>query len=569
MEDLSLLIDLVLAVATGLVGGMIAQRLGQPVILGYLAAGVVIGPFTPGPVSNVHNLGVLAEAGVALLMFALGAELSLADLRRVGPVAIVGGVFQILGSVALGIGVGLWLGLTSTQAIFFGALTALSSTVVAIKLLLGRGELGSLHGRIAVGILVVQDLSLVPMMVILPTLAQPADEMIFNLVRAVLVAAGLLVATVLIGTRLVPLILDRVARTGSRELFLLCIVVLALGTALGTQFFGLSLAFGAFLAGLVVSESELSHQAVAEVLPLRDLFATLFFVTVGMLLDPMFIVNNLPAVLLVAAVVVVGKILLVTLLVRSFAYAARVALFAGLAIPQMGEFSFVLARLGVEQGLVNDYLYNLTLAGALVTIVASPTLLQLGNPLTRALGRLPLIGHEFRELAPLGPSDGVGALSQHVVICGFGRVGQELAGALERRGFKYLVVEYDPRIVADLRARDVPVIFGDAGNPVVLGHANLGKAKALAVTVPDQPTADRAVREARRLNGQLDVIARATGGSGPDRLRAAGAAEVVRPEFEAGLEFVRHILRRYGVSGNEVQAIVGHRRAEYYTGETK
>src|SRR5688572_2235137 len=272
MEDLSLLIDLVVAVATGLVGGMIAQRLGQPVILGYLAAGVVIGPFTPGPVSNVHNLGVLAEAGVALLMFALGAELSLADLRRVGPVAIVGGVFQILGSIALGIGVGLWLGLTSTQAIFFGALTALSSTVVAIKLLLGRGELGSLHGRIAVGILVVQDLSLVPMMVILPTLAQPADEMIFNLVRAVVVAAGLLVATVLIGTRLVPLILDRVARTGSRELFLLCIVVLALGTALGTQFFGLSLAFGAFLAGLVVSESELSHQAVAEVLPLRDLF---------------------------------------------------------------------------------------------------------------------------------------------------------------------------------------------------------------------------------------------------------------------------------------------------------
>ena len=564
MDELALLVDLVLAAGTALIGGLVAQRLGQPVILGYLAAGVAIGPFTPGPVGDVHNLSVLAEAGVALLMFALGAEVSLAELRRVGRVAVVGGVLQIFGSIALGVAAGPLLGLNPTQALFFGALTALSSTVVVIKLLLGRGELGSLHGRVAVGILIVQDLSLVPMMVILPALARPGDRLVADLASATITAVGLLAATFFVGTRLVPRILDRVARTGSRELFLLCVFGLALGTALGTQFFGLSLAFGAFLAGLVVSESDLSHQAVAEILPLRDLFATLFFVSVGMLLDPLFVARNLPAVLLVAAVVVLGKLLLVTVLVRAFGYAARVALLTGLAIPQMGEFSFVLARLGVGQGLIDDYVYNLTLAGALVTIIVSPALLQLADPLLGAMRRLPLVGRQFDEPVPDEVASVPPGLSRHTVICGFGRVGRELADALERRGFAYLVIEYDPRVAAQVRKRGVPVIFGDAGNPMVLHHANLEKARVLAVTVPDVPTADRTVREARRMNEQLDIVARAHGGLGLDRLRVAGATDIVRPEFEAGLEFVRHTLRRYGVSTAEVQAIVGRRRSEYY-----
>jgi CPA2 family monovalent cation:H+ antiporter-2 len=564
MDELRLLVDLVLAVAAGLLGGLVAQRLGQPVILGYLAAGVAIGPFTPGPVGDIHNLSVLAEAGVALLMFALGAELSLAELRRVGRVAILGGAGQIVGSIILGLAAGPLLGLAPVQALFFGALTALSSTVVSIKLLLGRGELGSLHGRVTLGILIVQDLSLVPMMVILPALARPADRLAVELGWAAVTAVGLLAATVFVGTRLVPWILDRVAGTGSRELFLLCVVALALGTALGTQFFGLSLAFGAFLAGLVVSESDLSHQAVAEVLPLRDLFATLFFVSVGMLLDPGFVVRNVPAVLLVAGVVELGKLMLVTVLTRAFGYAGRTALLAGLALAQMGEFSFVLARLGVGQGLIDDYLYNLTLAGALVTIVASPVLLQMADPLLGALRRLPLIGRGFDEPPLAEAASDAHGLGQHTIICGFGRVGRELADALERRGFRYLVIEYDPRVAAEVRKRGVPVIYGDAGNPAVLDHANLAKAKVLAVTVPDLPTAVRAVGEARRVKEDIDIIARAPGGLGPDRLRAAGAAEVVRPEFEAGLEFVRHTLRRYGVPSTEVRAITERRRNEYY-----
>lgn len=569
MEDLTLLVDLVLAVATGLIGGLIAQRLGQPVILGYLAAGVIIGPFTPGPTGDLHNLSILAEAGVALLMFGLGAELSFSELRRVGPVAIIGGVLQVVGTIAIGTLAAAGSGSVLLQAVFFGALIALSSTVVAIKLLLERGELDSLHGRVAIGILIIQDLCLVPMMVILPALARPADELGWELLRASITAAGLLAATIFAGTRLIPWILTRIAETGSRELFLLCVFALALGTALGTQFFGLSLAFGAFLAGIVVSESEMSHQAVAEILPLRDLFATLFFVSVGMLLDPGFLLANAPVVILVAAGVIIGKTLLVAGLVRAFGYATRVAVFAGLAICQMGEFSFVLARVGIGQGLISDYVYNLTLAVALATIVVSPALLQLGDPLLRMLSQLPVVGVTFADTVAADEEDVPHDLGRHTVICGYGRVGRELAESLERRGFPYLVIEYDPRIARGLRDQGVPVLFGDAGNPEVLRHGHLDRARVLAVSIPDLPSADRAVREARRLNPRLDIIARAPGGLGPERLRLAGAVEVVRPEFETGLEFIRHTLRRYGVPTNEVQAIVSRRRLEYYGGEVR
>lgn len=563
MGELTLLVDLVLAVGAGLLGGAVAVRLGQPVILGYLIGGVLIGPFTPGPVGNYKNLHVLAEGGVALLMFAIGAELSIAELRRVGRVAVVGGVVQILGSIALGTAVGPLLGLSPAQALFFGGLTALSSTVVAIKLLAGRGEMSSLHGRIAVGFALVQDLSLVPMMVILPALARPSDSLVADLARAAALATGLLAATFFVGVRVVPWVLRWVMWTGSRELFLLAIVVLALGTALGTQLFGLSLAFGAFLAGIVVSESELSHQAVGEIQPVRDLLATLFFVTVGMLLDPFFLVRNLGPVALVVGVVVFGKIALILVGIRMFGYAGRTALLVGLSLAQIGEFSFVLAQLGRTENLIDEYLYNLTLAGALVTILVTPLLLRLEPMLLDVLTRAPVLGRAFHDPPPSLESQELG-LSQHTVICGFGRVGAEVATALDRRGFGYVVIESTPTVAASLRARGVHVLFGDAANPLVLQHAGIERARVLAVTVPDLPTADRVVREARALNRSLDIVARSPSGEGPRRLRQAGANEVVRPELEAGLEFVRRTLHRYGVPATEVQAVIGRRRLEYY-----
>lgn len=562
MPQVNLIVDLALAIGLALLGGVIAVRLRQPAIVGYLLAGVVLSPYTPGPIpGDVERVQTLAELGVAFLMFGLGAEFSLEDLRRVGPVGALGGSLQIAGTIALGLLVAPLLGLDTVRGLFFGALIALSSTAVATRLLDARGELHALHGRVALAILILQDLSVVPMMVLLPALAEPADSLLLTLGGAVARAALLLVATYVLGTRLVPWLLARVAATRSRELFLLAVVTLALGTALGARALGLSLAFGAFLGGLVVSESDLSHQVVAEILPLRDVFATLFFVSVGMLLDPAFLVANLGAVLVVGVVIVVGKALISTGATLLFGFAGPPALLAGLALAQIGEFSFVLAQLGLQRGIVDDRLYGLTLAGALVTMLASPALLQAGPKLAAGLARTPGLRRLFAEpvVGAAGPE-----LHGHVVIAGFGRVGRELAEALERREFAFVVVEYDPHVVDELRKRGIAVIYGDASNAQVLARAGIERARVLAVTLPDPVSSELAVRRARALNPRLDVVARAHGREGLARLRSAGATEVVQPEFEAGLEFIRHTLHRFGVSSVEIQALVARRRERYY-----
>src|SRR5438874_6334642 len=336
MPDLQLLVDLVLAVLAAFVGGTLAHRFGQPVILGYLLAGVAIGPFTPGPTANTHSVQVLAEIGVALLMFALGAEVSLAELRRIGRVGTLGGALQLVCTMGLGPLLAPLLGLTFTQGVFLGALLALSSTVVALKVLLDRGELGALHGRVALGILIAQDLAVVPMVVALPSIAAGSQGLLMDLALAAVKAGGVLLGAYFIGIRLVPIALGRAAITRTRELFLLGVVALALGTALVTQFAGLSLAFGAFLAGLVVAESEYRRQVVAEVLPLRDLFASLFFVSVGMLIDPRTLVSEAATIAGLSALVLVGKIAILAAVVLVLGMPARVALLAGLSLAQIG-----------------------------------------------------------------------------------------------------------------------------------------------------------------------------------------------------------------------------------------
>src|ERR687886_790981 len=332
MPDLQLLVDLVLAVLAAFVGGTLAHRLGQPVILGYVLAGAAMGRFTPGPTASTHSVQVLAEIGVALLMFALGAEVSLAELRRIGRVGTLGGALQLVCTMGLGPLLAPMLGLTFTQGVFLGALLALSSTVVALKVLLDRGELGALHGRVALGILIAQDLAVVPMVVALPSIAAGSEGLLMDLAVAALKAGGVLLGAYFIGIRLVPIALSRAAITRTRELFLLGVVALALGTALVTQFAGLSLAFGAFLAGLVVAESEYRTQVVAESLPLRDLFASLFFVSVGMLIDPSTLLTQAGLVTLLSASVIIGKVGIVALVVFWLGMPARVALLTGLTV---------------------------------------------------------------------------------------------------------------------------------------------------------------------------------------------------------------------------------------------
>jgi CPA2 family monovalent cation:H+ antiporter-2 len=562
MEELRLVVDLVLAVLAALGGGILAQRLGQPQLLGYLAGGVVIGPFTPGPIADVHTVQVLAEIGVAFLMFALGAEFSLPEIRKLGRIATVGGPIQILCTMAIGPLVAPMLGLSAVQGLLVGAVLALSSTVVALKVLMGRGELQSLHGRVAIGILLAQDIAVVPMVVILPTMAGGSDSLLADLGLALVKAAAVVLGGFVVGTRVVPRLLGVGAIAHSRELFLLSVVSLALGMALLTSFAGLSLAFGAFLAGLIVAESEFHTQVVAEVLPLRDLFVALFFVSVGMLIDPAVLVTQTGLVLLLVSVAVLAKLGIVVGVGRFLGLPGRTALLAGLSLAQVGEFSFVLARLGVDLGAIPSSTFSLILATALVSILLAPSLVRTGPRLLAALERVPRAGKWFHQ--PLQADLLSEDARHHAVICGFGRVGRELADALDRRGFRYLVVEYNPFVVRELRERGVPVVYGDAANPAVLEHAHLEASTLLAVLIPDVRTAELVTRHARAAHPRLFVVARAPDAEQVARLRQAGASAVVQPEFEAGLEVIRHALRRYGIGSSELFNALASRRVAFY-----
>jgi monovalent cation:H+ antiporter-2, CPA2 family len=562
MQDQQLLVDLVLAVVAAFIGGTLAHRMGQPVILGYLLAGVAIGPFTLGTPASAGSVQVLAEIGVALLMFALGAEASVGELRRIGRVAIIGGALQILCTMGLGPLLAPQLGLTFAQGMFLGALLALSSTVVALKVLMDRGELGALHGRVALGILIAQDLAVVPMVVALPAIAAGGEHLLMELIVAALKAGGVLLGAYFIGIRLVPFVLGRAAITRTRELFLLGVVALALGTAVVTQLAGLSLAFGAFLAGVVVAESEYRRQVVAEVLPLRDLFASLFFVSVGMLIDPRTLLAEAGVVAGLSLIVITAKVVIAAGVVLLLGMPGRVALLVGLAVAQIGEFSFVLARVGVDNGAIPASLFDLILATALVTIVVTPSLIRAAPILLSIVLRIPGVEAVFR--GPADSSEPVEGLAHHAVICGYGRVGRELAHALAARGIPYLVIEYHPEVAQDLRDQGVPVVYGDAANPAVLEHAHLDRARLLAILMPDANAAELATRHAKAMNHRLDIVARGAGVAELDRLRKAGASEVVQPEFEAGQEVIRHSLRRFGLGGLELSNLITGRRAAYY-----
>ena len=565
MEELSLLENMAIVLAAALIGGMVARRLKLPVILGYLAGGIAIGPYGLGLVRDLEQIETLATIGVVLLLFTLGIEFSLSAVRKMGKVAILGGIAQILATAALGLMAGWFFHWPLVEAVFFGFLIALSSTMIVIKTLMERGELGSPHGRVMIGILLVQDLSVVPLMVIVPSLDQSGIALLSALGWAALKAVLFLGAMLVLGFWGLPWLLKRLAGARSRELFLLAVVCLGLGAAFGTYHFGLSVVFGAFVAGLLISESEYAHQALADIVPLRDIFATLFFVSLGMLADPDFVMANPALVGWVVVIIIVGKFLICSFIPWLFGYSAKTMLFVGSGLFQIGEFSFILAALALDKGVISDDLYSLTLTSAVITILLTPFGLSLASALYHRLSQ----GERFSRLfAPRLDPGSVGEeekLSGHVVICGCGRVGQNLGRILERRNFSRLVIDIDPRVIESLRARGVPAIYGDASNPHILAQAHLERARVMVVTFADPIATELAVRNALMINPRLDVVARVHGDEQAEVLRGMGVAELVRPEFEAGLEVIRHTLHRFGLTTHEIQYIVNTLRDEGLT----
>jgi len=551
LTDTGLLVTLALALIAATIGAAVAVRLGQSAILGYVVAGVLIGPYTAGPVAEVETVAALADIGLVFLMFAIGLELSIRDLARVGRVAVVGGTVQVLALIAIGYVVGVGLGFGHLESLFFGAFISQSSSMVMAKILGERGELDTRHGHLVLGWATLQDLSTVVLVVVLGGLALGGD-LVANVGLAIGKAVLFIAILLPIGLKVLPWALEHVARLRNREVFVLSVVAVALGTAYASEFFGVSLALGAFLAGLLVSESDISHHMLGELAPLRDVFAGIFFVSVGMLVDPAFVVVAFGLVAIAVLLVVGVKGAMIAGLSRLLGVPGRTAGLAGLAMAQSGEFSFLLARLGVDTGAVGGQMFSLMLASAAVSIALAPTL-QKSAPAT--LRRISLLRSQ-RDPPPAVPDDTPEAAGRYAVLCGYGRVGRLVADALERRGLPYLVIEIDARICRALRERGIPVVQGPAESAYIRDRAKLDRAQVLIIALPDPFALQQVVHHVRAEHPRLPMIARARTAGERAFLQNEGVNEIVVAETEVALEMARYTLGRLGVSSAETQAIV-------------
>ncbi|CAA9586943.1 MAG: hypothetical protein AVDCRST_MAG18-4013 [uncultured Thermomicrobiales bacterium] len=540
-EELHLILNVAVAVGIALVGGLVAHLLRQPVIVGYLLAGMAIGPSTPGFVGDREQISALAEVGVIFLMFALGIEFSLKELACVRGVALAGTLLQVALTILAGVGLGAALGWPTRQGLFFGGVIAIASTMVILKTLLDRDEVASSHGRVLLGMLIVQDLIVILLITILPRLAGGDGVAFGELARTFVTTAAFIGGTVLLGARVVPSLMLRVERLGSAELFLLTAVVLALGTAALSGVLGLSPALGAFLGGLLLTETEFDHRVVAEIVPMRNLFATLFFVSIGMLIDPTFIVRNLPAVVGLTLFIVVAKAVLAFIAIAPFRLGGKTTVFTALGMIQIGEFSYVLANAGREVGAISERLNSLILTSSVLTIILTPLAFRFSPPISRALERIPALARLFGTPAPDGLAEAT--LGDHVVVAGYGRVGEEVVAGLQTAGVPVAVVETDLHRIQQLRAAGVPAIYGDATRESILAAAQIARARLMVVALPDVGTTGEVVREARRINPTVPILARAPRREQEEALRAAGATTTIAPERAGALLMLEEGLR--------------------------
>ncbi|MBW4668175.1 MAG: cation:proton antiporter [Cyanomargarita calcarea GSE-NOS-MK-12-04C] len=566
-EDFRLIVDLVLVLAVAAGGGLLAALLRQPVLLGYLIGGMVVGPAGLGLIKEVIQVETLAQFGVAFLLFALGVEFSFSELKKVKAIALGGGGLQIVLTIAVTVLVcgvtGAW-GALPAKGVFLGSILSLSSTAVVLKCLMERNETETPHGQVMLGILVVQDLALGLMLAVLPALNQPAETIgiavLTALVRIGLFAAGAVAA----GTWLIPPLLRLLARTESKELFLLGVVALCLGIALLTEYLGLSIEMGAFVAGLMISEVEYADQTLTYVEPIRDIFASLFFVSIGMLIDPLFLWNNLELILGLVTIVFVGKFLIITPLVKLFRYPLKTALIVGLGLAQIGEFSFVLASEGLALGLVSRRIYLLILGTTAVTLVITPFVLRLVPFLFSFAESMPWLKPYFdAEGMPKAVSEDL-PFKDHVVVCGYGRVGRNLVKLLQLHNLPVVVIDQSESRIQQVRDAGVPYVYGNCASFHVLETAGITSASCMAIALPDPMSIRLSLKRALELSPELDVVVRATNDKNIEMLYQLGAREVVQPEFEASIEMATYVLTDLGLSPVIVQREMQEIRDRHY-----
>lgn len=544
MEKIPFLLDLVVLYTFSAVVVYLFHKLNQSPIVGFLLSGVLVGPYGLGLVSDTETVHVLADIGVMLLLFSLGLEFSLEKLLRMRQLVLGTGLAQVLSTVLIVSVVAIYLGVAVPLGIFLGFLLALSSTAVVVKMLMERGEVDAIHGRVALGLLIFQDLCVVPMIILVPLLAGEAADWIRlsqELVQSVFIVGGVIVSA----RYLFPFLLHQVVETRSRELFVIVAILAFLGTAWLTSAAGFPLALGSFLAGLILSGSEYSNQVFSDIRPLRDTLNSLFFLSMGMLVNLNFVMDHLGMLLAILMSVIVGKALIVTGAVLVTGLPFRVAVLNGLCLAQIGEFSFVLLEAGRDIGLVPPNFYQIVISTAVASMALTPALFALARRIVArpVISRFSMFSAKRQAIRELDTEEGIS--KDHVILCGFGASGRNIARVLKANTISYIVLELNAQVVRTAREGGEPIYFGDCADHEILVHAGIGQARAIVFAISDPFSAPRAVQTARNLNREIMILIRTRYIAEIDRLYDLGASEVVSEEFESSIELLTRIMRIY------------------------
>jgi CPA2 family monovalent cation:H+ antiporter-2 len=550
LRDIVVLFGAALLVSTG------CRLLRIPAMVGLLLTGCLVGPFGAGLIHKPVHVETIAELGVVFLLFEIGLELSFKRLKRIGRAFFAGGSIQATSTIAIALAVALLFGYRPHQALFFGLVVSLSSTAIVLRLYNDKREMETPHGGIALGILLFQDLLIVPFLLIVPLLGGSQESFTVQFLVRFLTGCAIITVTFAVSRYVVPRILHFLANTRARELLVIGSLFLCLGTALVTQRLGFSLALGAFLAGVLISESDYRHQVIAETMPFRDVFTSMFFISIGMLLRLDFVLAN-PAVILLAVFLIFvlkGTALFAT--VRLLSYPSQVAITVALGLCQIGEFAFVLLQQGKVYGVVDTWTYQLGISSSIVTMLLTPLFIRLA----------PLLACRAGNAVAAGDTQGPGnALTGHVIIVGFGLAGRHLASVLKVSGVPYMILELNGNTVKEAKKQGEPILFGDASRPAILEQCNIHAARFVVFVISDTGAMLRGARMARQMNPSIFIIARARMQADIAELRRNGADEVVSAEFETSIEIFTNLLTRLGVPGNLIRSQTRLLRHDDYT----
>ncbi len=563
--ELPLLRDLLILMAFSVVIVFILKRLKLPSILGFLLTGILIGPYAFSLVTAVHQVEVIAEIGVILLLFVIGMELSIKQLISIKKTVFIGGLIQVGLTVIVSGATYYLLGRQWNEALFVGFLFSLSSTAIVLTIFQERNEISSPHGKNALGILIFQDIIVVPMMLVTPIIGGATTDVTASIIELVLKSAAVIVITILSARFLVPRLMHAIAKTQSKELFLLTTITICFAVAFLTSEAGLSLALGAFLAGLIISESEYSHQATSIILPFRELFTSFFFISIGMLLDVNFLLANIGPILLILVAVFVVKASIASLAVAVLKYPPKTVILTGLALFQVGEFAFILSQTGIEYGLIDATTNQYFLAVSILSMLITPFIMMFSERFSTFILSSKIMSTMNRKMVSDLPTDEhAKTLHNHLIIIGYGLNGSNLARAAQINNIPYMVVELNPETVRTEKAKGIPIMYGDASHPHILDHIRLSKARGVVVAISDPKATKSIISNIRNISQSVYLVVRTRYIKEINELIALGADDVIPEEFETSIEIFSRILHQFLVPVDEISRFIDTVRGDNY-----